>query len=171
MHSQTNLDSTYKNALEWTDPSQHKIPEVGSEQERLMLQRVEDLYTNYTYENLQNSFPKVYAETIYFRDAFKQYNRLDELLPYMLKGVQAVSGVLFTFNHIMRSKGEFFIEWTMSIQFKGKDEYESSMGMSRFRFNSDGQVIFHQDYWDPTSLIYQKIPIAKQLINFVQNRV
>ena len=34
MHSQTNLDSTYKNALEWTDPSQHKIPEVGSEQEQ-----------------------------------------------------------------------------------------------------------------------------------------
>lgn len=171
MHSQTNLDSTYKNALEWTDPSQYKIPEIGSDQECLMLQRVEDLYTNYTYENLQNSFPKVYAETIYFRDAFKQYNRLDELLHYMLKGVQAVSGVLFTFNHIMRSKDEFFIEWTMSIQFKGKDEYESSMGMSRFRFNSDGQVIFHQDYWDPTSLIYQKIPIAKQLIQFVQKRI
>lgn len=171
MHSQTNLDSTYKNALEWTDPSQHEIPEVGSVQERLMLKRVEDLYTNYTYENLQNSFPKVYAETIYFRDAFKQYNRLDDLLPYMLKGLQAVSGVQFAFNHIMRSKGEFFIEWTMSIQFKGKDAYESSIGMSRFRFNSDGQVIFHQDYWDPTSLIYQKIPIAKQLIQFVQKRI
>ena len=101
MHSQTNLDSTYKNALEWTDPSRHKIPEIGSEQEGLMLQRVEDLFTNYTYENLQISFPKVYAETIYFRDAFKQYNRLDELLPYMLKGVKAVSGVKFAFNHVM----------------------------------------------------------------------
>ena len=171
MHSQTNLDSIYKNALVRTDPSQYKIPELGSEQECLMLKRVEDLYTNYTYENLQNSFPKVYAETIYFRDAFKQYNRLDELMPYMLKGVEAVSGVKFVFNHIMRSRSEFFIEWTMSIKFKGKDYFESSIGMSRFRFDSCGKVIFHQDYWDPTAMIYQKIPIAKQLINFVQNRI
>ena len=171
MHSQTNLDSIYENALEWTDPTQHKIPEVGSEQEHLMLKRVEDLYSNYTYENLQNGFPTVYAETIYFRDAFKQYNRLDELLPYMLKGVQAVSGVNFVFNHIMRSNAEFFIEWTMSIQFKGKNKYESSIGISRFRFNSEGQVIFHQDYWDPTTLIYKKIPVAKQLIQFIQKRL
>ena len=56
MHSQTNLDSNYKNALDWSDPSLYKIPEVGSEQERIMLKRVEDLYTNYTYENLQNTF-------------------------------------------------------------------------------------------------------------------
>lgn len=171
MHSQTNLDIPYENALAWTDPTQHTISEVGSDQELLMLNRLEDLYTNYTYENLQNNFPKVYAEEIYFRDAFKQFNRLDDLLPYLLKGLQAVSGVQFVFNHIMRSKDEFFIEWTMSIQFKGKEYFESSMGMSRFRFNSEGKVIFHQDYWDPTTLIYQKIPIAKQLIRFVQKRL
>ncbi|MDC3132329.1 hypothetical protein OA542_01160 [Opitutae bacterium] len=171
MHSQTDLDDSYKNALKWTDPSQYKIPDVGSDAERLMLEQLEDLFTNYTYENLQHSFPRVYANNFYFRDAFKQFNRLDELMPYMLKGVEAVSGVNFVFNHIIRSRNEFFIEWTMSIKFKGKDDFESSIGMSRFRFDSSGKVIFHQDYWDPTALIYQKIPIAKQLINFVQNRV
>ncbi len=171
MHSQTDLDDSYKNALKWTDPSQYKIPDVGSDAERLMLEQLEDLFTNYTYENLQHSFPRVYANNFYFRDAFKQFNRLDELMPYMLKGVEAVSGVNFVFNHIIRSRNEFFIEWTMSIKFKGKDDFESSIGMSRFRFDSSGKVIFHQDYWDPTALIYQKIPIAKQLINFVQNRI
>ena len=171
MHSQTNINSTYRSALEWTKPTQHQIPDAGSDAERLMLGQLEDLFTNYTYENLQLSFPKVYADEFYFRDAFKQFNRLDELMPYMLKGVEAVSGVKFVFNHIMRTKDEFFIEWTMSIQFKGKDEFESSMGMSRFRFNSEGKVIFHQDYWDPTTVIYQKIPIAKQLIQFVQKRL
>jgi hypothetical protein len=57
------------------------------------------------------------------------------------------------------------------LRFKGKETFESSIGMSRFRFNSEGQVIFHQDYWDPTTLIYKKIPIAKQLIRFVQGRM
>jgi hypothetical protein len=171
MHSQSNLDITYQNALEWTDPSHFKIPESGSDAECAMLKQVEDLFTDYTYDNLQVKLPKVYAEKIYFRDAFKQFNASSQLLPYMLQGVNAVAGVQFVFNHTMRSKDEFFIEWTMSIRFKGKEDFESSIGMSRFRFDSEGQVIFHQDYWDPTTLIYEKIPIAKQLIGFVQKRL
>jgi hypothetical protein len=171
MHSQTNLDSNYETALEWTHPTQHCIPVVGSDEECAMLKRLEDLFTNYTYEDLQKNFPKVYAKEFYFRDAFKHFTRLDELMPYMLKGVQAVPAVRFAFNHIMRSNDEFFIEWTMSIQFKANEDFESSIGMSRFRFNSEGQVIFHQDYWDPTTIIYKKIPIAKQLIHFVQKRL
>jgi hypothetical protein len=171
MHSQSNLDITYQNALEWTEPAHFKIPEAGSDAECAMLKQVEDLFTDYTTECLQKKLPRVYADKIYFRDAFKQYNASDELLHYMLQGVQAVAGVKFVFNHTMRSKDEFFIEWTMSIRFKGKEDFETSIGMSRFRFNSEGQVIFHQDYWDPTTLIYEKIPIAKQLIGFVQKRL
>ena len=171
MHSQTNLDSNYENALAKTEPTKYQIPVAGSDEERAMLKRLEDLFTNYTHEDLQKNFPKVYAKEFYFRDAFKHFSQLDELMPYMLKGVQAVSAVRFVFNHIMRSNDEFFIEWTMSIRFKDKEDFESSIGMSRFRFNSEGQVIFHQDYWDPTTIIYKKIPIAKQLIHFVQKRL
>lgn len=171
MHSQSKLDILYQDALDWTNPSHFTIPEAGSNSECTMLKQVEDLFTGYTYENIQQKLPKVYADKIYFRDAFKQYNTSNELCSYMLQGVQAVAGVKFVFNHTMRSKDEFFIEWTMSIQFKGKEDFESSIGMSRFRFNSEGQVIFHQDYWDPTTLIYEKIPIAKQLIHFVQKRL
>jgi len=171
MHSQTNLDNNYIKALEWTCPSKHKIPEPGSEQERAILKRLENLYINYSYENLKKDFPNVYARELFFRDAFRHFERLDDLVPYMLKGVQAVSGVKFVFNQVIRSNNEFFIEWTMSIRFKIKHEFESSIGLSRFRFNSEGKVIFHQDYWDPTTLIYKKIPIAKQLIQFVQKLV
>jgi hypothetical protein len=39
------------------------------------------------------------------------------------------------------------------------------------RFNADGKVIFHQDYWDPTDIVYRRIPIAKQLIAFVKGRM
>lgn len=171
MHSHTNLDSSYTRALEWTDPSLFTLPEVGSAEAIAMLERVESLFTNYTYENLAEQMPEVYAETIYFRDAFKQLDSSELLTAYMLHGVQAVDAVSFTFNHVMHSKGEYFIEWTMGIQFRGESEMETSIGMSRFRFNSEGRVIFHQDYWDPTTLIYKKIPIAKQLIHFVQKRM
>ncbi len=171
MHSQTNLDSAYTHALEWTDPTLYTLPEAGSDEAKALLQQLESVYTNYCYENLAKQLPQVYAERIYFRDAFVQLDSVEALTKYMLKGVGAVDAVGFSFNHVMHSKGEYFIEWTMGIQFKGNSDMETSIGMSRFRFNSEGRVIFHQDYWDPTTLIYEKIPIAKQLIRFVQKRM
>ena len=171
MHSQSKPDTSYLHALHWTDPANFKLPSHGSDLENNFVQQIEDLFTNYTYENINFNLPKLYADKIYFRDAFRQFNSSKELLPYMLKGVRAVENANFEFNKILKADGEFFIEWTMSIQFKGKKDSEQSIGMSRFRFNSEGKVIFHQDYWDPTSIIYKKIPIASQLIRLVQKLV
>ena len=45
------------------------------------------------------------------------------------------------------------------------------MGVSHFRFNSSGQVVFHQDYWDPTDIVYKRIPLVKQLIAYVKKKL
>ena len=171
MHSQTDLDKTYKNALQWTDPKNFSLPDPGSDSEQKMLDSLEDLFSNYNLKNLKDKLPKLYAERFYFRDAFKHFDNKKNLISYMIHGLHSVEGVEFSFNHVIRSKGDYFIEWTMGIQFKAKSEIETSIGITRFRFNSERKVIFHQDYWDPTTLIYKKIPIAKQLIHFVQKRI
>ena len=168
MHSQSKPDTLYLEALHWTDPSNYKLPGRGSDSEEKIVKQIKDLFTDYTDENIRSNLPNLYADKIYFRDAFKQFNSSEELLPYMLKGVNSVNKANFEFNKILIVEGELFIEWTMSIQFKGKKDSEHSIGMSRFRFNSEGKIIFHQDYWDPTTIIYEKIPIARQLIRLVQ---
>ena len=170
MHSQTDLDEPYLEALKWTDPAQYSLPAAGSPNEFRMLSRLEQLFTQYTESYFEAHFESVYAETFYFRDAFKKLNLREDLYAYFIHGMQAIDSANFEFNHVMRSKDEYFIEWTMYLKFKDKDVTESSIGMSRFRFDSEGKVIFHQDYWDPTTIIYRKIPIAKQLIKFVQNK-
>ena len=38
------------------------------------------------------------------------------------------------------------------------------------RFNADGQVIFHQDYWDPTDIVYKRID-REQLIAYVKRKL
>lgn len=171
MHSQTNLDKKYITALNLTDGSNFKLPNIGSLEEKKLLEPLEELYTNYSIKNLSEKMGKIYAEKIYFRDAFKQFDSTKDLISYMIKGLGAVEEAGFKFNHITRSSCDFFIEWSMHIKFKANTPYEKSIGMSRFRFDSEGKVIFHQDYWDPTTLIYSKIPIAKQLIRFVQKRL
>jgi len=171
MHSQTDLDETYIQAIDWTDPSKHSLHEAGSPEEMLMLMRLEQLFSQYTKSYFEIHFEEVYADELYFRDAFKQFNLRSDLYAYFIHGMESIASANFQFNHVMRSKNEYFIEWTMYLKFKDKDVTESSIGMSRFRFNAEGKVIFHQDYWDPTTIVYRKIPVVKQLINFIQGKM
>jgi hypothetical protein len=43
--------------------------------------------------------------------------------------------------------------------------------MSHVRFNKEGQVIMHQDYWDSGLNIYGQIPIVGGLIETIRRRL
>jgi hypothetical protein len=173
MHTQTVPDARYRAALAESDPSRYELPAEGSAEEGAMLSALEGLFTNYTRANLEAEVTRVYAEQIYFRDAFKQLDSAEAVRDYLVHGLEPVSGVRFKFNRVLRSGGDFYVDWTMAIDFKKTppDTWEESMGVSHFRFNSEGQVIFHQDYWDPTDIVYKRIPLVKQLIAYVKKKL
>ena len=173
MHTQTVPDSDYKAALERSSPSLYQLPAAGSVEEATMLAGIEDLFTNYTHENLSSKTTEVYAKEVYFRDAFKQFSHPEEIRDYMLHGLEPLTAAEFIFNRVIRSGGEFYIDWTMRLDFKSTptDTWEESIGMSHIRYNSEGKVIFHQDYWDPTDIVYRRIPIARQLISYTKGKM
>ena len=173
MHTQTVPDQDYQRALAATDPAQFDLPAPGSSEEAAMLDRVEALFTNYTIENLSSNLGEVYADEFYFRDAFKAFTALEPLKEYFLHGFQSLEGAEFVFNNIARSGGDFYIDWTMRLDFKKTPTgtWEESIGVTRMRFNNEGKVIFHQDYWDPTDIVYRRIPIARGMIAFVKGKM
>ena len=119
------------------------------------------------------SVQKVYAPDVYFRDAFRQLDRAVDIEHYLVEGLEALSACEFIFNNISRAGGDFYLDWTMRVDFKKTPPgtWEESMGMTRMRFNNEGQIIFHQDYWDPTDVVYVRIPVAKQLIAYVKGKL
>jgi hypothetical protein len=173
MHTQTIPDETYQQAMRSTDPADNNPPAPGSDAEAAMIDRVKQLFSNYTRENLAANIPEVYAEKVYFRDAFKQFNRAEDIREYMLAGLEPLNQSEFVFNRVARSGSDYYFDWTMRLDFKKTppDTWEESIGVSHMRFNADGKVIFHQDYWDPTDIVYRRIPIARQLIAFVKKKL
>lgn len=173
MHTQSVPDSTYLSALQRTEPANYNLPEEGSADEARMLKAVEDLFTNYTAEYIERNVTEVYAEEVYFRDAFKCLHSAQAIRDYFLHGLEPLNDCEFIFNKVLRSDGDFYIDWTMRLDFKKTPDgtWEESIGMTRIRFNSEGKVIFHQDYWDPTDIVYRRIPIARSLIAYVKKKL
>ncbi|MFP4156826.1 MAG: nuclear transport factor 2 family protein [Opitutales bacterium] len=173
MHTQTVPDSDYKAALEWTHPRHYDLPAPGSPEEAEMLGAVKALFSDYTRENLDANIPRIYAEKVYFRDAFKQFDSAEAIRRYMLEGLSALENAEFVFRRVARAGDDFYLDWVMRLDFKKTPtgSWEESIGMTHMRFNSEGQIIFHQDYWDPTDIVYRRIPVAKQLINYVKKKM
>ena len=171
MHSQSYPNKNYLNALDKTSPQNFTLPERESDEEKSMIKNLENLFTNYTYDNFDKNFDTLYAEEFYFRDAFREFSDRQKLKDYFLKGIQKVESVDFKFNKVIKDEGEYFVEWTMFLKFRYLKKVEKSIGITRFRFNSKKQIIFHQDYFDPTTIFYSKLPVVKQIISLLQKMV
>ena len=173
MHTQTVPDAGYRAALARTVIEDSKLPAAGSPAESALLAGILDLFKNYTAENLAANVTKVYAEQVYFRDAFKQLDSAAAIEHYLLAGLEPIEAAEFVFSNVLRKNGDFYLDWTMRLDFKKTPAgtWEESIGMTRIRFNQAGQVVFHQDYWDPTDIVYRRIPIVKQLIAYVKQKL
>jgi steroid Delta-isomerase len=70
------------------------------------------------------------------------------------------------------SSGDAFLIWEFSFRFKrfNKDQLQMVRGSSHLRFNRNGKIIFHRDYWDAAEELYEKIPILGALMRFIKLR-
>jgi steroid delta-isomerase len=44
-------------------------------------------------------------------------------------------------------------------------------GVSHIRFNAEGKVNYHRDYWDAAEELYEKLPLVGGLMRFLKRRV
>lgn len=132
--------------------------------------RVQEAFTPFEAERASENFPKAYAEDLYFRDAFHLYTDLGDMTDYMVKTAEASPGVTFTFRPAIQEGIEVFLPWTMVLPDKKGGDPQKSLGVSHLRFNSEGNVIFHQDYWDSADVLVPKVPVANGIIELVRRQ-
>ncbi len=148
-------------------------PPPGSEAEKRGIQGVIDLFEVYSTHSISTYGPTTYAESLYFRDGFKELTHRNDIVTYLMHGAQPLRECTFDFQQVTRDGNDFFFRWIMNVSLESDPDGHSdqALGMSHIRFNEDGQVVFQQDYWDPTDVLYRRIPIASGLIKMVKDRL
>lgn len=145
-------------------------PPPGSEEEAALVGKVMAAFHPFSYGNVTLKFPEAYAERFYFRDAFHVFTERDVMVAYMQKTAELSPGVTFEFDAPARNGIDFYLPWVMVLPSKDGGEPQRSVGMSRLRFNAEGRVIFHQDYWDSADVLVPRVPVANGLIELVRRR-
>ncbi len=64
-----------------------------------------------------------------------------------------------------------FVQWRFTYSRENHKYLTDAIeGVSRIRFNADGMVTEHLDFWDPMEHVYQKIPMLGGLFRWLKKK-
>lgn len=160
----------YYQALSTTDPHTAGALQPDSEREREAVERFVSFYRVFSVENIRGSVRTIYADDAYFRDGYREVQGLDAIEAYFLKSAETVQECTFDIQDIAVNEGNYYFRWVMDLTTKRwKDDPVKTVGMSHVRFDKEGLIAFHQDYWD-TSVIYEKVPVMGSVIRWIRKQ-
>ena len=161
----------YYKALEETEQANMVLMEHGSVAEMETIRRFIDFYSVFSKERIKESVRLLYAEDAYFRDGFREVKGRENIEAYFLSSTEAIHECTFDIRDVGYSDGNYYFRWIMKLALKrDRDNPLEETGMSHVRFDANGQVVFHQDYWE-TAALYERFPIIGSIIRWVKKRI
>jgi hypothetical protein len=144
-----------------------------SPEEREALERFARFFSDMTPERVRNEIDAVYAADAILHDTLATHLGLAAIKPYFLKTAERAGGVRVTIDQTIREDYDYYIRWTMDITWSAfrKGETTRSVGMSQLRFDAEGRVVLHHDFWDSTSGFFQYLPLLGPLIRWIKRKV
>ncbi len=133
-------------------------------------QRFELVFKDFKSGATEDNIRNLYAEKFYFNDTFVILNDIDSLVAHMMKTAGNVDVTTVNIHEVVAGKEDYYLKWTMHMKFKtmGRLVDSVSMGVSQVRFNNEGKIIFHQDYWDGSENLYEHLPLIGRFVKKIK---
>ncbi len=105
-------------------------------------------------------FAEFYSADAYFKDPFNEVrgvSAIERIFAHMFKQVDAPRFVVT--EQVVDAGGAMLVwEFCYRVRLWGKGEAQVMRGVSHLRFDADGKVCYHRDYWDTAEELYMKLP-------------
>jgi hypothetical protein len=170
--------SPTENAMEYLETLQRHeangIPfSVGDSQKSAALERFQSLLSDFKAPGFREQAELVYADDAFFNDTLKTVRGSEAIAEYLAKSGDALETGTVDFLDVVASNGNYYLRWKMTLQFKSfaKGQRTTTVGMSHIRFNADGRVVLHQDFWDSSGGLFEHLPGLGWMIRRVKSRL
>lgn len=143
------------------------------EQGRRASQKFADLYSDLSPQNVNARVRDTYAPEAWFNDTVATEVGIDAIARYLLKTARGAEKINATVRDVAVSGADCYVRWTMEVRTKslagGKPV--TTEGVSQLRFDDEGRIILHQDFWNPAAGIYGHLPLLGPAIRFVNGLI
>lgn len=105
-------------------------------------------------------FPEFYSADAYFKDPFNEVRGIGAIQRIFSHMFQQVAEPRFVVvEQLVDANGAMLVwEFFYRVRLWGKGEAQVMRGVSHLKFDADGKVCYHRDYWDTGEELYMKLP-------------
>lgn len=160
-------------SLKATEAATVGSPVPGSAAEKAAVDKFRAFFGDLREDLIKKDIRSVYAPGVRFNDTLKSIQGVDPLEHYLVETARNVESCKVEIEEVLTSSSGVYVRWRMGIRFKKfhKGTTQESIGMSHLRFDKEGRVVYHQDYWDSGANLFEKIPVLGAGIRAVKRRL
>jgi ketosteroid isomerase-like protein len=135
--------------------------------------RVQHIVT--LFETLTDSdvkrLPHYYASNARFKDPFNDVHGVAAIERVFAHMFEALHEPRFIIREAIVQGDQCFLTWDFLFRFKRySDAMQTVHGGSHLRFDAEGLVCLHRDYWDAAEELYEKLPLVGALMRWLKRR-
>ena len=111
-------------------------------------------------------FSEYYAEDVYFKDPFNEGRGLalvQRIFTHMFR--QVAEPRFKVLERVVDANGAVLV-WNFfyRVRSSGQGKADIIRGVSHLKFDAEGKVVWHRDYWDAAEELYAKLPVIGFLL-------
>ena len=163
----------YQDALDSTNARKATALKRGSAEEKAAIARFQDFLSVMNRETVRAKTRQVYAENAYLNDTLKTLHGAAAIEEYFLATTENAESITVRFDDVAESGGDYYFRWVMDVKLKKFKPGETlrSIGMTHVRFDEQGKVVMHQDYWDAAQGLFEHVPVLGSVIRAIKKRL
>jgi steroid Delta-isomerase len=112
-----------------------------------------------------------YAPDARFKDPFNEVQGVPAIERVFAHMFVALDAPRFVVRDIVVDGDQCFLTWDFLFRFRrfSRDE-QVVRGGSHLRFDAQGRVALHRDYWDAAEELYEKLPLVGAVMRWLKRR-
>lgn len=113
------------------------------------------------------------APGMHFRDPFNDTHGVEATKRVLARIFREVDDPRYLVTHAALDGDTCFLRWkfTCRPRLSGRGHPWIVDGITEVRFNDQGKVVEHVDYWDAGHYVYERLPLFGYLVRFIRKRM
>ena len=154
------LNASYERALERTATlAVTLVP--GSAQEQQAFAGVQRYFSGMTVDSVHAQTASVYAPQAYLNDTLVSLEGADRIEAYFSHTMERARLLNVEFLERAPVGTDWYVRWRMTVAADGLNGGQEvvTYGVTQFRFDADGRVLIHKDFWDSGTGLHEQLPV------------
>lgn len=116
---------------------------------------------------------EVYAPEAFFKDPFNEVTGLPAIRRIFEHMFETLHEPRFRVLNTLSDGGQAMVEWEFLFRIRRFRPQQSwcIRGVSHLRFEADGRVCYHRDFWDTGEELYQHLPAVGPVVRWLRRRM